>query len=125
MDRDSCFVVHGPVHAGARARPCARYTGFSRHVTRGATIVVMTPPSPRPSADAIRLVLAAHDGNVTAAARELGVHRTTLHRWVAAIEGGDEPTQTPVAYSPELERRAIQAARHKLMPAAVDAVHKA
>ncbi|RBL86520.1 hypothetical protein DDE05_09785, partial [Streptomyces cavourensis] len=35
--------------------------------------------------DAIRAALAAHAGNVSAAARALGVHRSTLYRRVAAL----------------------------------------
>ncbi|EIZ79104.1 FIS family transcriptional regulator [Novosphingobium sp. Rr 2-17] len=47
------------------------------------------PLTPRPLADdraeAIEAALASHHGNVTAAARQLGVHRSTIHRYLAQI----------------------------------------
>ena len=46
-----------------------------------------SPPSLQALADAaIREALAAHGGNVSRAARVLGVHRSTLYRRVAALE---------------------------------------
>lgn len=41
-----------------------------------------------PSPEQIRALLAKHDGNVSAAARELEVGRTQLRRWVKALEQG-------------------------------------
>ena len=46
-----------------------------------------SPPSLQALADAaIREALAAHGGNVSRAARALGVHRSTLYRRVAALD---------------------------------------
>ncbi len=49
-------------------------------------------PSARPLADeraeAIDAALATHDGNVSAAARQLGVHRSTIHRHLARSTEG-------------------------------------
>lgn len=67
-------------------------------LTNGATLIggwdaegrgggVELSPAARPLADeraeAIEAALAAHDGNVWAAARQLGVHRGTIHRHLA------------------------------------------
>jgi len=67
-------------------------------LTNGATLIggwdaegrsggVELPAAARPLADdraeAIDAALAAHDGNITAAARQLGVHRSTIHRHLA------------------------------------------
>ncbi|MGN5375494.1 GAF domain-containing protein [Sphingomonas hankookensis] len=67
------------------------------HLTNGATLIggwdaddragVELPVAACPLADgraqAIDAALAAHGGNVTAAARQLGVHRSTIHRHLA------------------------------------------
>jgi DNA-binding NtrC family response regulator len=53
---------------------------------------------PRPSDEAITEALRAAGGNVSRAARELGMHRTQLYRWIArkegrADDGGGDPSK--------------------------------
>ena len=45
-----------------------------------------------PSASALQDALRAHDGNVTALARELGVARNTIYRWLErySMAAGDQ-----------------------------------
>ena len=62
----------------------ARGVDAARHAPRQPEA---SPPSLQALADAaIREALAAHGGNVSRAARVLGVHRSTLYRRVAALE---------------------------------------
>ena len=63
----------------------ARGVDAARHAPRQPEEA--SPPSLQALADAaIREALAAHGGNVSRAARVLGVHRSTLYRRVAALE---------------------------------------
>ncbi len=76
--------------------PLVKATDLAANAGR-AIAPITTPPAPPPLVvnersagpdDArIRDVLAAHDGNVTAAAKALGMHRTQLRRWVTRQRG--------------------------------------
>jgi sigma-54 dependent transcriptional regulator, acetoin dehydrogenase operon transcriptional activator AcoR len=79
------FADYGEKHAG----------GSNQHTA--------PPPAPSgpavsaPSAESLREVLARHDGNVAAVARELGKDRRQIHRWLRlhgispdGFRGGDE-----------------------------------
>ncbi|WP_237237724.1 helix-turn-helix domain-containing protein [Sphingomonas melonis] len=57
--------------------------GWDADVRGGGIELSVARPLAFERAEAIDAALAAHDGNVSAAARQLGVHRSTIHRHLA------------------------------------------
>ncbi len=57
--------------------------GWDADVRGGGIELSVARPLADERAEAIDAALATHDGNVSAAARQLGVHRSTIHRHLA------------------------------------------
>ena len=57
--------------------------GWDAEARGGGIELSVARPLADERAEAIDAALAAHGGNVTAAARQLGVHRSTIHRHLA------------------------------------------
>ena len=101
-----------PSHARSRAAADASAAEKASGSGPPATGLGSNQPAPRPPAqtsftdDEIRLALQANEGNVLAAARQLGVHRNRVRRWLVRnkLEARNFGGETTLEGEPEEPR---------------------